>query len=221
MVPADCSDVFITNCDNRSFWRRKMSDDIRLQNQIRFIVEIDRLKQIFRQTLITDKSRRENSAEHSWHIALMAIILSEYAEIPQIDVLRVVEMLLVHDLVEIDAGDTFCYDDVARENQHSRELKAAKRIFSLLPMDQAKQLKSLWKEFEECQTLNSRFANALDRLQPLLSNYYTDGKAWKNHGVKRSQVVARNRWIKNGAPILWRYALNLIDDAVEQGMLKE
>jgi putative hydrolase of HD superfamily len=198
-----------------------MSANIRLQNQIRFIVEIDRLKQILRQTFIIDKSRRENSAEHSWHIALMAIILSEYAEIPQIDVLRVVKMLLIHDLVEIDAGDTFCYDDVARKDQHSRELKAAKRIFSLLPMDQAKQLKSLWKEFEECQTLNSRFANALDRLQPLLSNYYTDGKAWKKHGVKRSQVVARNRWIKNGAPILWRYALNLIDDAVEQGMLKE
>ena len=167
-----------------------MSVNIRLQHQINFIVEIDRLKQVLRQTFITDKSRQENSAEHSWHIALMAMIFSEYAEIPQIDVLRVVKMLLIHDLVEIDAGDTFCYDDVACEDQHTRELKAAERIFNLLPEDQAQQLMSLWNEFEACQTLNSRFANALDRLQPLLSNYYTDGKAWQKHGVKKHQIVA-------------------------------
>jgi putative hydrolase of HD superfamily len=201
--------------------KKLMSINIRLQHQIEFIIEIDRLKQVLRQTFITNKSRQENSAEHSWHIALMAIILSEYAEIPQIDVFRVVKMLLVHDLVEIDAGDTFCYDDVAREDQHTRELKAARRIFNLLPVDQAQQLKSLWKEFETCQTLNSRFANALDRLQPLLSNYYTDGKAWQKHGIKRHQVVARNRWIEKGAPKLWRYALELIEDAVNQGILKE
>jgi len=198
-----------------------MSVNSRLQHQIEFIIEIDRLKQVLRQTFTTDKSRQENSAEHSWHIALMAIILSEYAEIPQIDVLKVVKMLLIHDLVEIDAGDTFCYDDVAREDQHTRELQAARRIFNLLPVDQAQQLKSLWKEFEACQTLNSRFANALDRLQPLLNNYYTDGKAWQKHGVKRHQVVARNSWIAEGAPKLWRYALELIEDAVEQGILKE
>ena len=198
-----------------------MSDNARLQRQIEFILEIDRLKQVLRRTLTIDKLRQENSAEHSWHIALMAIIFSEYAENLQIDVFRVVKMLLIHDLVEIDAGDTFCYDDNAREGQHERELQAAKRIFNLLPVDQARQLQSLWEEFEARQTLNSRFANALDRLQPLISNHYTGGRAWRKHGVKRHQVVARNRWIEKGAPELWRYALGLIEDAVVQGILAE
>jgi putative hydrolase of HD superfamily len=198
-----------------------MSDNARLQSQIKFIVEIDKLKQVLRRTLTIDKSRQENSAEHSWHIALMAIILSEYAENLQIDVFRVVKMLLIHDIVEIDAGDTFCYDEDAREGQHERELQAAKRIFNLLPVDHARQLQSLWEEFEARQTLNSRFANALDRLQPLISNYYTGGRAWRKHGVKRHQVVARNRWIEKGAPELWRYALGLIEDAVAQGILAE
>jgi putative hydrolase of HD superfamily len=198
-----------------------MSDNARFQRQIEFIIEIDRLKQILRQTITTDESRQENSAEHSWHIALMAIILSEYAEDPRLDVFRVIKMLLIHDLVEIDAGDTFCYDDHARESQHERELQAAKRIFTLLPTDQARQLQSLWAEFEARQTLNSRFANALDRLQPLINNYYTEGKAWQKHNVKRHQVVARNCWIKDGAPELWRYALRLIEDAVVRGILTE
>ena len=198
-----------------------MSDNTRLQRQMGFVIEIDKLKQVLRQTVTIDKSRQENSAEHSWHIALMAIILSEYAENLQIDVLRVVKMLLVHDLVEIDAGDTFCYDDHACKDQHERELQAAKRIFNLLPMDQARQLQSLWEEFEARRTLNSRFANALDRLQPLINNYYTDGRPWQKHGVKRHQIAARNRWIEKGAPELWRYALALIEDAVEQGILTE
>jgi len=198
-----------------------MSDNARFQCQIEFIVEVDKLKRVLRQTIITDKSRQENSAEHSWHIALMTIILSEYAENPQIDVFRVVKMLLVHDLVEIDAGDTFCYDNHAREDQHERERQAAKRIFNLLPKDQARRLQSLWEEFEARQTMNSRFANALDRLQPLINNYYTHGKAWRKHGVKRHQVVARNRMIEDGAPELWRYALRLIEDAVVRGILPE
>jgi len=198
-----------------------MSDNTRLQRQIEFILEIDRLKQVLRQTITTVRIRQENSAEHSWHIALMAIILSEYADNPQIDVFRVVKMLLIHDVVEIDAGDTYCYDDYAREDQHERELQAAKRIFNLLPLDQARQLQSLWDEFEACQTLNSRFANALDRLQPLINNYYTDGKTWQKHGVKRHQVVARMCCIEEGAPELWRYALGLIDDAVVRGILTE
>jgi putative hydrolase of HD superfamily len=198
-----------------------MSDNARLKRQIEFILEIDRLKQVMRQTVITDKSRQENSAEHSWHVALMTIILSEYAKNPQIDVFQVVKMLLVHDIVEIDAGDTFCYDNHARADQHERELMAAKRIFNLLPKDQARQLQALWEEFEARQTLNSRFANALDRLQPLINNYYTDGKAWKKHGVKQHQVVARNCRIEEGSPELWRYASNLIKNAVVQGILPE
>jgi len=198
-----------------------MSDNTRLQRQIEFIVEIDKLKQVMRQTIITDKSRQENSAEHSWHTAFMAIILLEYAENPQIDVLRVVKMLLIHDLVEIDAGDTFCYDRHAREDQHERELQAATRIFNMLPKDQARQLQSLWEEFERGRTLNARFANALDRLQPLINNYYTHGKAWQKHEVKKHQVVDRNCMIEDGAPKLWRYALKLIEDAVMQGFLSE
>ena len=198
-----------------------MTDNARFQRQIEFILEIDRLKQVLRQTFTTDKSRQENSAEHSWHVALMAVILSEYAEDPRIDVFRVVKMLLIHDVVEIDAGDTFCYDDHAREGQHERELQAAKRIFTLLPTDQAQQLQSLWEEFEARQTLNSRFANALDRLQPLINNYYIDSRSWQEHSVKRHQVVARMRAIEEGAPKLWRYAMELIEDAVARGILTE
>jgi putative hydrolase of HD superfamily len=198
-----------------------MSDNARLQRQIAFIVEVDKLKEVLRQTLTTDKTRQENSAEHSWHIALMTIILAEYAKNPELDVFQVIKMLLIHDLVEIDAGDTYCYDNQARKDQHERELQAATRIFALLPKDQAQQLHSLWEEFEACQTVNARFANALDRLQPLLSNYYTHGKAWQKHGVKRQQVAVRNRMIKDGAPELWQHALKLIDDAVAQGFLAE
>jgi putative hydrolase of HD superfamily len=198
-----------------------MFNSKRLRHQIKFIVEIDKLKRVLRQTFITDKSRQENSAEHSWHIALMAILLSEYAKHPQIDVFRIIKMLLVHDLVEIDAGDTFCYDNDACVDQHEREFKAAKRIFNLLPKDQAEQMKLLWKEFEARNTPDSRFANALDRLQPLISNYYTGGKAWKKHGVKKHQVVNRNCVIEEGAPELWNFASNLIENAALHGFLLE
>ncbi|MCW4030771.1 MAG: HD domain-containing protein, partial [Candidatus Bathyarchaeota archaeon] len=166
-----------------------MLDNLRLQRQVRFVVEIDKLKQVLRQTFTIAKSRQENSAEHSWHIALMAILLSEYANSTKIDVFRVVKMLLIHDLVEIDAGDTFCYDDIARRDQHERELQAAERIFNLAPKDQAKKLVILWEEFEACKTPDSRFANAIDRLQPLLNNYYTEGKGWIKHNIKKHQVL--------------------------------
>ena len=196
-------------------------DKLRLQRQIEFFIEIDKLKQVFRQTFLMDKSRQENSAEHSWHIALMAIILSEYVENSQIDILRVIKMLLIHDVVEIDAGDICCYNNVARENLYEQEVQAAKRIFNLLPVDQAQQMKSLWEEFEACKTLNSRFANVLDRLQPLLSNYYTDGKAWVIHSIKRDQLIARNFCTKEDAPKLWHYVLELVEDSVRKGILKE
>jgi putative hydrolase of HD superfamily len=198
-----------------------MFDNVRLRRQIEFVIEIDKLKGVLRQTIVTGSSKRENSAEHSWHAALMTVILSEYATSPQIDVSRVVKMLLIHDLVEIDAGDTYCYDDDARENQRERELKAAKRIFSLLPEDQRRQLRLLWEEFEARQTSDSRLANALDRLQPLINNYYTKGRAWQLHGVRRSQVVARNRILEERAPELWKFVLRLVDDAVTRGFLLE
>jgi putative hydrolase of HD superfamily len=198
-----------------------MFNNLRLQRQVEFIVEIDKLKQVPRQTFTTNNSRQENSAEHSWQIALMAILLAEYADSNEIDVFRVVKMLLIHDLVEIDAGDTFCYDDAARRGQHERELQAAERIFNLAPRDQAKTLVTLWKEFEACITPDSRFANAIDRLQPLLNNYYTKGKAWIKHNVKSHQVIDRNCIIGEEAPKLWHYVKDLIDAAVQQGFLKK
>lgn len=198
-----------------------MLENQRLQRQVDFIVETDKLKQVLRQTFITAKSRQENSAEHSWQIALMAILLSEYADNIKIDLFRVVKMLLIHDLVEIDAGDTYCYDDNARRDQHERESKAADRIFNLAPNDQAIELVILWEEFEACKTPDSRFANAIDRLQPLLSNYYTEGKAWIRHNIRRHQVLDRNCIIKKEAPKLWDYVEKLIDDAVQKGFLKK
>ena len=198
-----------------------MFDNFRLKRQVEFIVKTDKLKQVLRQTYTTNKSRQENSAEHSWHIGLMAILLLEYANSTQIDIFRVVKMLLIHDLVEIDAGDTCCYDDVARKDQHNHELQAAERIFNLAPKNQAKTLFSLWEEFEACETSDSRFANAIDRLQPLINNYYTKGKAWIKHNIKRQQVLDRNCIIEEEAPKLWDYVKELIEDAVQQGFLKK
>ncbi|WP_244085306.1 HD domain-containing protein [Desulforhabdus sp. TSK] len=193
----------------------------RLEKQVQFVIEIDKLKQVVRQTLLTDASRLENSAEHSWHIAAMAILLHEYAAERDIDVFRVVKMLLIHDLVEIDAGDTYCYDIEGHADKAQREQAAADRIFNILPADQAVELRALWDEFERGQTPESRFAAALDRLQPLIHNYTTGGKMWQHHGVKKDLVVARNRHMELGAPTLWKYAAKLIDDAVAGNMLWE
>lgn len=191
----------------------------RLADQIRFIVEIDKVKGVFRRTYLMDKSRRENDAEHSWHLAVMAILLSEYAAQRSIDVLRVVKMVLIHDLVEIDAGDTFCYDEAGHADKPQREQAAADRIFPLLPGDQAAEFRALWDEFEARQTPDARFAAALDRLQPLLHNYHTEGAAWREHGITVDQVLDHNRHIAKGAPQLWDYAEDFIRDAVEKGYL--
>ena len=195
-----------------------MIDD-RLHRQLGFILEIDRLKGILRQTLLTGSRRQENDAEHSWHMAMMAVLLSEYANEP-VDVLRVVKMILVHDIVEIDAGDTYCYDAVAAVGKEEREKKAADRIFNLLPPDQAGKMRGLWDEFEARRTPESRFANALDRLQPVMLNYFTDGVAWRSHDVSRDAVLKRNSPIGDGASKLWEYAKALIDDAVRKGYLR-
>lgn len=193
----------------------------RFARQIGFILEIDKLKQIFRQTCILDKSRRENSVEHSWHISIMALIFSEYANSKKIDLFRVIKMLLVHDLVEIDAGDTFCYDQQARMNQLEREVEAANRLFKLLPEDQAVEFESLWNEFEECKTPSAKFANALDRIQPLISNYYSDGLIWRKNAIKSYQIKARNYDIMEIAPKLRKYASELIEEALSRGILEE
>ena len=191
----------------------------RLDQQIQFILEVDKLKTIERQTLITDASRQENDAEHSWHLALMALVLGEYAKSKDLDILRVIRMVLVHDLVEIDAGDTYCYDSAGYTDKAERETAAADRLFNLLPPDQAGEFRALWDEFEAGKTAEARFANALDRLQPLMHNAFTEGRMWKKHGIRKSQVVARNQKIDAGAPELWAFASDLIDKAVDRGQL--
>jgi len=168
-----------------------------------------------------DRSRRENSAEHSWHIALTVLILSEYTKDSGVDLFRVMKILLVHDLIEIDAGDTYCYDDHGRKDQDRREKKAADRIFNLLPADQASTLRELWDEFEERKTPESRFANALDRLQPFLHNYYTEGQTWQENKIRSAQVKSRMQPVDDGAPVLWKYVSALIEDGVTKGFLTE
>ncbi len=178
----------------------------RLQQQMEFIAEVDKLKQIQRQSYLTDGIRKENDAEHSWHLAMMAVFLSEYAK-EQVDVLHVISMVLIHDLVEIDAGDTYAYDTEGNKSKREREEKAAERIFHLLPEDQAEKLWELWEEFEENETPEANFANALDRIQPILLNHKSDGKAWEEHQVQLSQILGRNANIEKGAPKLWEYAM--------------
>lgn len=192
----------------------------RLTQQIAFIVEIDKLKSILRQSYLMDRSRRENDAEHTWHLAMMALVLAEHAN-EQVDLTRVIQMLLVHDLVEIDAGDTFAYDDRGHADKEERERRAADRIFGLLPHDQAMALRSLWDEFEERVTPEARFASAIDRLQPMLHNYYTRGKSWKNHRITSDRVLGRNQHIAEGSAQLWEYARSMIQDAVRRGYLAE
>jgi len=196
-------------------------DENRLQKQIQFIVEIDKLKKITRQTSLMDRSRKENDAEHSWHLSVMAMLLSEHAKEDHIDVFRVLQMLLIHDLVEIDAGDTFCYDEAGNAGKLDREIKAADRIFNLLPADQAHYFRKLWDEFETRESPEARFAAALDRLQPLLHNSRTQGGTWREHHISRHQVIQRNSPINNSAPALWEYAAKLIVEAFEKGFLGE
>jgi putative hydrolases of HD superfamily len=191
----------------------------RLVQQLEFIVEIDKLKHVLRQTLLTDGSRRENSAEHSWHLAVMAIFLSEYAP-GEVDLLQAVKMLLIHDLVEIDAGDTFCYDTQGNQDKAAREELAAQRIFGLLPDEQATELRALWQAFEAQATDTARFATALDRLQPLLHNQQTQGGTWKLHGITVDQVLKRMEPVKTGAPELWSLVETVLEDCVTKGYLK-
>ena len=191
----------------------------RIARQIEFIVECDKLKEVFRQTVNTQSRRAENDAEHSWHLCLCVIVLAEHANAPGLDVLRVLKMLIVHDLVEIDAGDTFAYDTAAMAGQHEREAVAATRIFGLLPPDQARDFRALWDEFEAKATVESRFATAVDRFQPMLLNCRSQGAAWNKHGVTHDRVVDRNRHIADGCAELWRYAERMLQDIVDAGHL--
>jgi putative hydrolases of HD superfamily len=193
----------------------------RLELQMRFIIEMDKLKSVFRQTRIFDNSRQENDAEHAWHLALMALTLAEYAN-DEINVNRVIRMVLVHDIVEADAGDTFLYDDAANEGKAETEKLAAERIFGLLPLDQKVEFISLWEEFEARQTADARFAAALDRIEPIMQNALTSGHAWRKHNVRKSQVVEKTRpIIEAGSRALWKFADDLIGQAVKAGFLAE
>ncbi len=191
----------------------------RLVRQIEFIAECDALKEVFRQTINTRSRRAENDAEHSWHLCLCVIVLAEHANVPNLDVLRVLKMLIVHDLVEIDAGDTFAYDTAAMAGQHERESIAADRIFGLLPPDQAREFRALWDEFEAKATPEAKFATACDRFQPMLLNCRTQGAAWARHGVTRERVVARNRHVADGSAELWAYADKMLAEVVAAGHL--
>ncbi len=192
----------------------------RLKKQLDFILQADAEKEIERRTLISSGKRFENDSEHAWHMALMAILLSEYAN-EKIDVLKTVTMILIHDIVEIDAGDTYCYDDESSKTQHEREVKAADRIYSLLPDDQGEKLRALWNEFEANDTPEANFAHAMDCLQPTMLNDATNGAMWKKNGIKLSQVLKRNEYTKKGSDELWDYQLNeLIMKNVENGNLK-
>ncbi len=191
----------------------------RLQRQMAFLIEIDRLKQILRRTRIVGGERLENSAEHSWHIAVIAMVLAEHANEP-VDVAHVIKMLLVHDIVEIDAGDTFAYDAVGYLDKEAREQAAAERIFGLLPPDQRDELRALWDEFEAQATADARFANLCDRLMPSLQNYYNGGGTWREAAVSRAMVDHRLEPI-HAADAIHAYVTTLLDDAVAQGMIRQ
>ncbi len=191
----------------------------RLARQVQFILEVDKLKEIFRQTINTQSRRAENDAEHSWHLCLCVIVLAEHANFQQLDVLRVLKMLILHDLVEIDAGDTFAYDAARMADQHAREALAADRIFGLLPPDQTREFRALWDEFEAQQTPEARFALAADRFQPMLLNCHTEGAAWRRHGVTQDRVLARNAAVAEGCRPLWEYVVKMVQTAVDAGHL--
>lgn len=192
----------------------------RLLKQLEFIREIDKVKYIFRKTRLFNSPRHENDAEHSWHLAIMALLLSEHAN-EQVDVLKVLKMLLIHDIVEIDAGDIFLYDSVVNHTNTEAEQKAAERIFGLLPAQQATEYIAIWDEFEASETPEAKFARAMDRLEPLLQNVSNNGGTWKEFSVNYEKVIEKKSVIKNGSETLWAFAKQLIDDSVEQGILQK
>lgn len=194
-------------------------EDSRIDKQFEFFREIDKEKFIGRQTYLTDAQRKENDAEHAWHLAIMTILLNEYSN-EKIDVLKTVTMLLIHDLVEIDAGDTYAYDEEGKKTKRVRELAAADRIFGILPEEQGEKMRGLWDEFEAGETAEAKFAHAMDHIQPLMLNAATDGKSWEEHGIRLSQVMGRNKNTAEGSKALWEYAYQkFIAPNVDKGRL--
>lgn len=191
----------------------------RLEQQIRFIIEADKVKNIFRQTYLADGRRKENDAEHSWHLALSAVLLKEHMK-EDVDLTKVMIMALIHDLVEIDAGDTYAYDAAGAATKREREVKAADRIFGLLPEDQGTYFRKLWDEFEEYESADAKFAHLLDNFQPMLLNNASDGRSWTEHGVRKSQVCKRNEKIPETSKIVWEKMLEIMDEHIGKGHLK-
>ena len=191
-----------------------------LSKQISFIHEIDKIKYIQRKTKLFNSDRPENDAEHSWHLAMMTIVLADHSDTP-IDVLKVLKMVLIHDIVEIDAGDIFIYDTLKSHTNTDNERIAAKRIFGLLPTEQADELIALWEEFETGVTNEAKFAKSMDRLEPLLQNTSNDGGTWKEFDVDYNAVYEKKKVIKDGSTSLWKYAANLLNESVEKGILKK
>ncbi|EGQ9182860.1 HD domain-containing protein [Vibrio parahaemolyticus] len=192
----------------------------RLEKQLALLIELDKLKSVLRRTRVKSaEGRLENSGEHSWHVALMAVLMEEHANAP-VDICRVMKMLLIHDVVEIDAGDTFVYDIAASKEQAEKEIQAAERLFGMLPTDQGQELLALWLEFEAAQSDDAKYAKALDRLIPMLLNYHNNGQSWKENSVTREQALTINKRIEFGSVTLWDKAKELIEEATEKGWLK-
>ena len=191
----------------------------RLRKQLDFMLELDKMKNLYRQTYVLNEDRKENDAEHSWHIAVLAFLLAEYSS-ENVNVTHVMKMLLLHDVVEIDAGDTYCYDSEANKTKAEREEKAARRIFGLLPEDQRDEYYALWREFEDSETPEARFAAILDRLQPLMLNYTRSGQSWREHGVAKEQVLERNQMYFKDAEQLGELIRLIISDAADKGWLR-
>ena len=194
--------------------------DERLKKQMDFLLEVDKLKCIYRQTYLSNGERKENDAEHSWHLALMAVLLKEYSNEP-VDVAKVMTMVLIHDLVEIDAGDTYAYDTAGNQTKREREVKAAQRIFGILPKDQEEAFRALWEEFEAYETPEAKFAHVCDNMQPFMLNHATGGRSWQEHGVKKSQVLNRNRYLEDGSKTMKQYFDEIIAEHVKEGNLKD
>ncbi|MCR4888275.1 MAG: HD domain-containing protein [Ruminococcus sp.] len=193
--------------------------DERLKKQLDFMLELDKMKNLYRQTYVLHEDRKENDAEHSWHIAILAFLLAEYSNEP-IDVTHVMKMVLLHDVIEIDAGDTYCYDTEGYKSKAEREEKAARRIFGLLPDDQRDEFYALWREFEDSETADARFAAVLDRIQPLMLNYTKGGISWQEHGIAKEQVLNRNKEYFSSSDKLADVIKSVINDAHEKGWLK-
>jgi len=195
-------------------------ENLRLNQQLKFVDEIDKMTQILRRTMLIDGSRRENDAEHSWHIAVMALLFSEHVKIKP-DIGRVVKMLVVHDLIEIYAGDTFAFDVEANKSKEEKEAAAADKLFSQLPKEQGDEIRSLWEEFDEMKTPDAIYASCMDRIQPFLHNTLTEGATWKEGNVSRSQVEKRLAIVKENMPELWKWVQINIQEAIKHGWIKD